>query len=221
MEEKKKLACHIVRDLLPLYEEQLVSEESRRDLEEHLKECKECNKMHENSLSGNSKEVEDQQEVKNIDIFKKIKVRQRIKVIAFTFLGTVLCISVFVMVFLGMIPANSEEVQVTYEAKKEPNIVTDENGVETEELYYSVCFEFALEEGKVIEVRSKTGEEITSTVYSVKKLPLDDRGEHPEQFSYGIEKPEPFDESDTYTIKYRDKEVTYSLKDIAKECGIQ
>lgn len=208
MEEKKKVACHIVRDLLPLYEEQLVSEESRRDLEEHLKECKECNEMYERSVSDISREVEEQQEGKNIDFFKKINVRQRMKVIAFTFLGTVLCIAVFVMVFWGIIPANSEEVQVTYEVKKEGG-------------YYSVCFDLSLEEGKVIEVRSKSGGEITSTVYSVKKLPLDNRGEHPEQFSYGIEKPEPFDESDTYTIKYRDKEVTYFLKDIAEEGGIQ
>ncbi|MDO4332953.1 MAG: zf-HC2 domain-containing protein [Eubacteriales bacterium] len=37
-----KLECSIIKDLLPLYVEQLASEASCRAIEEHLKECEEC-----------------------------------------------------------------------------------------------------------------------------------------------------------------------------------
>jgi hypothetical protein len=37
-----KLACHIVQDLLPLYEEGLLSEESAEDVRAHLAECPLC-----------------------------------------------------------------------------------------------------------------------------------------------------------------------------------
>ena len=37
--------CEIVRDLLPLYEDGLCSEESRGAVEEHLKSCEACRKL--------------------------------------------------------------------------------------------------------------------------------------------------------------------------------
>ena len=37
--------CEIVRDLLPLYEDGLCSEESRGAVEEHLKTCEACRKL--------------------------------------------------------------------------------------------------------------------------------------------------------------------------------
>ena len=36
------MKCHVVRDLLPLYQDDLVSEETRESIKEHLKECPEC-----------------------------------------------------------------------------------------------------------------------------------------------------------------------------------
>ena len=37
-----ELKCHIVRDLLPLYNDDLLSEESRAEVEQHLKTCEDC-----------------------------------------------------------------------------------------------------------------------------------------------------------------------------------
>ena len=37
-----KLSCGIVKDLLPLYEEEICSEDSKKSVEEHLKQCREC-----------------------------------------------------------------------------------------------------------------------------------------------------------------------------------
>ena len=40
-----KISCNIIEDLLPLYVEDAVSEDSRQLVEEHLKECVSCRKM--------------------------------------------------------------------------------------------------------------------------------------------------------------------------------
>ena len=42
-----KLSCDIIRDLLPLYAEELASTDSRGAVEEHLCECEGCRKMYE------------------------------------------------------------------------------------------------------------------------------------------------------------------------------
>lgn len=41
-----KIECGIVRDLLPLYAEQITSEASNKAVEEHLKECEQCSKVY-------------------------------------------------------------------------------------------------------------------------------------------------------------------------------
>lgn len=40
-----KISCNIIEDLLPLYVDDMVSEDSRQLVEEHLKECTTCQKM--------------------------------------------------------------------------------------------------------------------------------------------------------------------------------
>lgn len=40
----KTLPCYIVSDLLPLYQEDILSEETKKDIDEHLKECEVCKK---------------------------------------------------------------------------------------------------------------------------------------------------------------------------------
>lgn len=41
-----KIDCDIIRDLLPLYTEELASEKSRAAVEEHLEECEQCRKIY-------------------------------------------------------------------------------------------------------------------------------------------------------------------------------
>ena len=40
-----KITCNIIEDLLPLYVDDMVSEDSRKLVEEHLKECPACRKV--------------------------------------------------------------------------------------------------------------------------------------------------------------------------------
>ena len=67
------MKCEIIKDLLPSYVDELTSEESNEEIEEHLKHCSECNDY----LKGIKKEieVEKMEKDKNIEIF--IKLRQK------------------------------------------------------------------------------------------------------------------------------------------------
>ena len=74
---KEKTNCKIVQDLLPNYIENLTNEETNRFIEEHLKECPECQKVLENM----QKEIKvsttkrDDREVKYIKKYnKKLKI---------------------------------------------------------------------------------------------------------------------------------------------------
>ena len=44
--------CEVVQDLLPLYIDDVCSDESRRIITEHLKSCKECRELYENMSSA-------------------------------------------------------------------------------------------------------------------------------------------------------------------------
>lgn len=40
----KELPCYVVSDLLPLYQDEILSEQTKRDIDKHLNECEECKK---------------------------------------------------------------------------------------------------------------------------------------------------------------------------------
>ena len=40
----KNIPCEVIKDLLPLYVDDICSEKSKRLIEEHLAECEECYK---------------------------------------------------------------------------------------------------------------------------------------------------------------------------------
>lgn len=46
-----KMECDIIRDLMPLYVEQLASIKSGEAVQEHVRECSECRRIYENMLS--------------------------------------------------------------------------------------------------------------------------------------------------------------------------
>ena len=43
--------CHMIKDLLPLYLDDLVSEESGTAIEQHLKSCSDCHEYYEHMKS--------------------------------------------------------------------------------------------------------------------------------------------------------------------------
>ena len=43
---EKELACEIVRDLLPLYIDEMVSDVSKKSIDNHLEHCTECSEIY-------------------------------------------------------------------------------------------------------------------------------------------------------------------------------
>lgn len=41
----KALPCYIISDLLPLYQDDILSEQTKKDIDKHLNECEDCKKM--------------------------------------------------------------------------------------------------------------------------------------------------------------------------------
>jgi len=72
-----KTNCKVIEDLLPLYIDEVCSDESKRLVEEHLKECDACSSKlnaQKAEITVDSEEIE--QNLKAKDPFKKIKRKQ-------------------------------------------------------------------------------------------------------------------------------------------------
>lgn len=76
---KNKITCYLVRDMLPQYAEDLLSPESKKDIEEHLNECEDCRGVYKQMTST---EPEFNENIPEVDHLKKIRNRRRNLIIA-------------------------------------------------------------------------------------------------------------------------------------------
>ncbi|MDU1414270.1 MAG: zf-HC2 domain-containing protein [Clostridium sp.] len=94
-----KLDCYIVKDLLPSYVDKLTSYETCKDVEEHLKECKNCNEEYNQmreTLSVSDKEK--QHNIHEVHYFKKCNKKYS------TMVRSVIIIAIIcVLLFVGMV----------------------------------------------------------------------------------------------------------------------
>ena len=78
-----KITCNIIEDLLPLYIDDMVSEDSRQLVEEHLKECAACRKMLDEMKKENQLRTVSENAERNSDHRTEIvplkKIRRRIR----------------------------------------------------------------------------------------------------------------------------------------------
>ena len=82
--------CKIIQDLLPTYIENLTSEETTKFIEEHLKNCSECQTVY-----NNMKESLEQETLENTETVKKIKkYKRRIRLIKTIFVLAILALPI-------------------------------------------------------------------------------------------------------------------------------
>ena len=85
-----KLPCYIVRDMLPQYAEDLLSQESTRDIKRHLEECEECREIY-RLMTGAEPEIPEE-DVKEVDYLKKVrKSRSKVIIAAIVIVALVAC----------------------------------------------------------------------------------------------------------------------------------
>ena len=214
--EVQKLNCEIVKDLLPLYGEDLVSEVSREAVETHLQSCRMCEElyrqMREELFTAQMPEVLEA-EVKPL---KKIKRMANLRTLLVSLTAVLAAALLFWGLFVGMVPIKAEDLKVTY---------TAEINTEAKENSSTHFIEFTIENtnGKALSIREKNMDSQRTgryymTAYSIFRMPFDDLGSSE---SIGVSCIGPFSEDAVFEIKCRDKTITYSLKEIAEECGIQ
>lgn len=94
-----KISCNIIEDLLPLYVDDMVSEDSRQLVEEHLKECPSCRKMQEEMMRENHltdiKKGSDSVQTNKMEaeLLKKIRCKIRKKRIASVLLAVAIVLA--------------------------------------------------------------------------------------------------------------------------------
>lgn len=110
------MKCKVIQDLLPLYIDGLTSEESNKEIEKHLKTCKECRECCQ-EMKGEIDEpvVISDEEIHDVELLKKIKKRRRRIGIA----GGIIAAAALIMVLTLMQPktyskARYEDVTLTY-----------------------------------------------------------------------------------------------------------
>lgn len=116
---KEKRNCKIVQDLLPNYIENLTNEETNRFIDEHLKECNECQKVFENmerDFKVNATKKDDR-EVKYIKKYsKKMKILKAILLIIIVIYVLVIGRRTIIMTSLSR-KANENQVHDNYYAR--------------------------------------------------------------------------------------------------------
>ena len=120
MVEKHRLKCELIQDILPLYVEELTSQVTNQEIEEHIAECETCRAILERMMEP-EQVVETVEEKEKIEILKVAKKKNRKQVL----LGIlVVCIMVFVGVGvkLFLIGSNVREESVICTVKKTDDV---------------------------------------------------------------------------------------------------
>ena len=202
----KEITCNIIKDILPLYIDDIVSNDTKELVKEHIKKCKECRKELENlSNKDYFKEMENEN-MEEIKTFKKIKSTIKKKIIVCSTLSIVVVL--IILCILGYIFGLgqramfddikiSTEIQTTTDGSEEWVIhLTETSGkalrVDNEPVYDSNGY--------------RTG--VIINLYSVPKTKLFHESDN---YTYGVceSRFEGFEYS--VTLKYADEEKTYVI----------
>jgi hypothetical protein len=202
------LKCHIVRQLLPSYLDGLLDEESRRDVEEHLETCTDCDTL----AKSMRLEIEDSRRVSTVD-GKEVKYLRRWKrrsvLRAFLIaLSLLVLFTVYLKLFYWGFAVSEEDVTV------KAYTVTQKNPEGQDERIFLLDFE--LVGGKALMMQTKYLDEdeqygtrgVILTPRAVFVNPLDNIGAA-YQYGYHIGTKNNF----RITVRYDDKKVVYDMRE--------
>jgi hypothetical protein len=75
-----RIPCEIIKDLLPLYVDELTSEYTNKEVDNHLKECRECREEYNCIITTLDFDIQNKSKGE-IDYLKKININQKRKLI--------------------------------------------------------------------------------------------------------------------------------------------
>lgn len=134
-----KYLCEVIRDLLPLYKDQVCSEESKKIVEEHLRECETCKADYDKMcteftcISEDSSEQETREEL--ISFFKTVEKRLSFRHIIL-FWSVILALMLLYLVYSSYPPSLTAAVnEAVYKAVPILDNRISIEDVEVEEVY--------------------------------------------------------------------------------------
>lgn len=68
-----KYPCSIIQDLLPLYVDEICSEESKKIVEDHLSRCSICKEIYDSMCNLKQEDIHDYHESQRIKSLKQVK----------------------------------------------------------------------------------------------------------------------------------------------------
>lgn len=161
-----KKDCKIIQDLLPNYIEKLTNEETNKFVEEHLKECEECNKIYE-SMKKELDVKSEEREVKEVNYIKKFSKKMKIlrRILAAIIILFVIVVGRKVIILTNLqhkaqetrkdIPSNYYARIQSYSGKDMTIVESYQDG----EDYLVNYTNFSQERGKIVNKWYKSGDE--------------------------------------------------------------
>lgn len=138
-----KICCEIAKDLLPLYEDGVCSEESRKAVEEHLAECEKCRALSGAKLNVSEENTEDTERDEKAfkNGFRRIKRRWALSLIAAILIIPILLLSVNQVRGRGICFTNMDDIMTAErfaEALENGEFKKAADMIDCEKLYYDV-----------------------------------------------------------------------------------
>lgn len=99
-----KYACNLIKDLLPLYHDEVCSEESKQAVEEHFEECQECQEYYKKLNESDIVELasfDEKMEEKKVESLKKVRRKLRKRDILFGIVAVLGGILLFLFYITG------------------------------------------------------------------------------------------------------------------------
>lgn len=206
------MKCEIIKDLLPSYIDDLTSAESNAEIEEHLKTCSKCKEVLE-QMKVEVDVVNINYNKEKIKPFRKLNKRV-LKAVLITLTVCVLIVGSYFYFFGIGWRVSSDDLDISYSYRND-----------------TLLFEFELTNGRVLNAWNIRENNNTNSIFTFTECfssVLDNRGEYPNQFSYGMSWHDEEGKSmiktlsneDCIILKFEDKTETLYLKEIVEELGV-
>lgn len=203
------MKCEIVKDLLPSYLDGLTSEESNTEIKNHLENCQDCTMVFEQMKTAMNHTENMKVNCEAIKPFKKLN-KRIIQAVLITLASCVFIVCMYVFLFGIGWSVHSDDLEISYSYNQN-----------------AILLDFELKDGKVLNART-TSEDSCSVIRFTEsfKSILDDRGKHPNQFSYGIhylnvDGQRKYFDDECIQLQFHDQTQTIYLKEVAEELGLQ
>lgn len=113
-----KYPCDLIRDIMPLYHDEVASEESRKAVEEHMEECSACREYYDIMCESDAvepiifdEEIEKKTAASYKNVYKRIvkKIVKMVGIAVFAIVGVILLLYIMVVAYLKFSAATSWE----------------------------------------------------------------------------------------------------------------